>query len=137
MIDFNYMKKIETQIYQYLKERGWDNLAPANIAKSISIEAAELLEIFQWTNNSLEETKKDTQKMAEIKKELADVLIYAFDMAVLLEIDTQKIIEEKLEQVKKKYPAVLMRKNAKAQSGSGASSEYLKIKNDYRRKGKS
>ena len=131
------MKKVEAKIYQYLKERGWDNLAPANIAKSISIEAAELLEIFHWTNNTLEETKKDAQKMAEIKKELADVFIYAFDMAVLLGIDTQEIIEEKLEQVKKKYPATLMRKSAKAGSGSGARSEYLKIKDDYRRKGKS
>lgn len=127
------MKNIESEIYQYLKERGWSNLLPGNIAKSISIEAAELLELFQWTNHTIEETKKDTQKMEEIKKELADVFIYAFDMAVLLDIDTKKIIKEKLEQVKKKYPAELMRKNSKEGSGSGTDLEYLKIKNNYRK----
>ena len=128
------MKNIEREIHQYLKERGWDNLLPSNIAKSISIEAAELLELFQWTNNNIEETKKDAQKMEEIKKELADVFIYAFDMAVLLGIDTETIIKEKLDKVKKKYPAELMRKNAKNESGSGADPEYLKIKNSYRKR---
>src|SRR3989344_3364255 len=131
------MKNIESEIYQYLKERGWDNLSPGNIAKSISIEAAELLELFQWTNNNLEETKKDFQKMEEIKKELADVFIYAFDMAVLLDINTEEIIKKKLEQVKKKYPAKLMRKKAKKIPGSGTDLEYLRIKNNYRKKEKS
>lgn len=70
--------------------------------------------------------------MEEIKKELADVFIYAFDMAVLLDIDTEKIIREKLEQVKKKYPAELMLKNAKEGSGSAEDPEYIKIKNHYR-----
>ena len=128
------MKNIEREVHKYLKERGWDNLLPGNIAKSISIEAAELLELFQWTNNTIEETKKDTQKMEEIKKELADVFIYAFDMAVLLDIDTEKIIKEKLEYVKKKYPAALMRKNSKKGSGSGSDIEYLRIKKSYRKK---
>ena len=82
----------------------------------------------------MEERKKDAQKREEIKKELADVFIYAFDMAVLLGIDTETIIKEKLEKVKKKYPAELMRKNAKNESGSGADPEYLKIKNSYRKR---
>lgn len=126
------MKNIESEIFKYLVERGWDKLRPSDLAKSICIEAAELLEIFQWTSMSLKEARQDSEKMEKIKKELADVFIYAFDMAVLLEIDTEKIIREKLEQVKKKYPAELMRKNAKEGSGSGADPEYLKIKNRYR-----
>ncbi|PIP29524.1 hypothetical protein COX27_00930 [Candidatus Kuenenbacteria bacterium CG23_combo_of_CG06-09_8_20_14_all_36_9] len=102
------------------------------MAKSICIETAELLEIFQWTSIDIKETKQDLKRMEEIKKELADVFIYAFEMTVLLGIDSEKIIKEKLEQVKKKYPAELMRKNAKDGSGSGADPKYWKIKNSHR-----
>ena len=126
------MKNIETEIYKFLAERGWDKLRPSDLAKSICIETAELLEIFQWTSIDIKETKQDLKRMEEIKKELADVFIYAFEMAVLLGIDSEKIIKEKLEQVKKKYPAELMRKNAKDGSGSGADPKYWKIKNSHR-----
>lgn len=101
------MKKIESEIHTYLKERNWDHQRPSDIAKSISIEAAELLEVFQWTSMSIEETKADKKIMEELKKELADVFIYAFDMVVLLGLDTEKIVLEKLAEVKKKYPASL------------------------------
>jgi len=131
------MKNIESEIHKYLAERGWDKLCPSDLAKSICIEAAELLEIFQWTNIGLEETKQDTDKMEKIKEELADVFIYAFDMAVLLGLDTEQIIKDKIEYVKKKYPAELMRKNAKEGSGSGTDSKYLKIKDHNRRNAKS
>ena len=101
------MKRYEDEIRTYLKERNWDNLRPGDIAKSISIEAAELLELFQWTNQSLEEVKADKEQVEKIQKELADVLTYCLDMSVLLELDTGKIILDKLEKVKQKYPAHL------------------------------
>lgn len=126
------MKNIESEIKKFLIERGWNKLRPSDLAKSISIEAAELLEIFQWTSVGIEETKCDTQRMEGIKKELADVLIYAIEMAVLLNLDVGKIVMAKLEQVKRKYPAELMRKNAKEGSGSGADPKYWKIKNSAR-----
>lgn len=127
------MKDIETEIYNYLVERGWDKLQPSDLAKSISIEAAELLEIFQWTSVDIKETKQNPEVMEKIKEELADVFIYAFEMATLLGIDSESIIKKKLEKVRKKYPAELMRKNAKDGSGSGADPEYWKIKNLARR----
>jgi len=77
------MKNIESEIKRFLVERGWDKLRPSDLAKSISIEAAELLEVFQWTSLDIEETKRDTQRMEDIKKELADVFIYAIEMAIL------------------------------------------------------
>jgi NTP pyrophosphatase (non-canonical NTP hydrolase) len=132
-----FMKNIESEIYKYLVERGWDKLRPSDLAKSICIEAAELLEIFQWTSLNIEETKQDSKKMKEIKKELADVFIYAFEMAILLDLDTKKIIREKLKLVKKKYPAELMRRNSRKESGSGTDSVYWKIKNRHRRNRKS
>ena len=127
------MKNIETEIHKYLEERGWDKLRPSDLAKSICIESAELLEVFQWSSISIEEAKQNPQLMEQIKKELADVFIYAFDMAVLLNLDTEKIIRDKLDFVKKKYPAELMRKNAKAEYGSGNDPTYFDIKKQHRK----
>lgn len=128
------MKNIEIEIRKYLDERGWDKLRPSDLAKSICIEAAELLELFQWASLGIEETKKDKEKMEQIKKELADVLIYALDMAVLLNLDTEQIIKDKLEHIKNKFPAELMKKNAQKDSGSETDPLYLEIKKKYREK---
>jgi NTP pyrophosphatase (non-canonical NTP hydrolase) len=129
------MKDLEKSIKKFLKARRWDTLRPSDLAKSIMIEGAELLELFQWENLSLEEIKKDKEKLEAIKKELADVFIYALDMAVLLELDTEKIIRAKLAHINKKYPAKLLRANAQKGAGSGADAAYWKIKKTYRRKG--
>ena len=61
------------------------------------------------------------------------MLIYAIQMSVLLNLNTEKIINEKLRKVAKKYPAKLMKKKAKKESGSGEDSEYWRIKKEYRR----
>lgn len=98
------------------------------------IEGAELLELFQWENRELEDIKTDFEKIEGIKKELADVLIYAIEMSVLLGLDTTDIINKKLDHAAKKYPAELMKKNAQKGSGSGADSEYWRIKKEYRAK---
>ena len=124
------MKDLEIKVYQHLKARKWDNLRPVDVAKSIMIEGAELLELFQWENLSLEEVKKNKKKISEIKKELADVLIYCLEMSVLLELDTEKIIRQKLAHVAKKYPAKLMRKRKSDAGGE----DYLRIKKEYRAK---
>ncbi len=126
------MKELEVEILQHLKERRWDNLRPGDIAKSIMIEGAELLELFQWSNASLEEVRQDAAKLELIKKEIADVLIYAIEMTTLLGIDTEAVIRSKLAQVAKKYPAELMSARPKEESEAG--SEYWKIKQEYRKR---
>ena len=128
------MKELEKDILRHLEERGWDNLRPADVAKSIMIEGAELLELFQWENLPLAEIKSNPEKLKEIAKELADVLTYALEMSVLLQLDTEKIIREKLEHVAKKYPAELMKKTG-GEPGSAADSEYWRIKKEHRKKG--
>jgi NTP pyrophosphatase (non-canonical NTP hydrolase) len=128
------MKKYEKYIKKYLKERGWDNLRPGDVAKSISIEAAELLELFQWTNQSLGEVKKDKEKLEKIKHELADVFNYCFDMSVLLGFDTEKILMDKIKKVKQKYPAHLFKDRPK-HIDAGSEDIYWKIKKEYRAKG--
>lgn len=126
------MKDLENKILKHLKDRSWDNLRPSDIAKSIMIEGAELLELFQWENLPLEEVKHNKEKLEEIKKELADIFIYAIEMSVLLKFDTEKIIRKKLVYAGKKYPAKLMKKRKEE---SGTENEYWRIKKEYRSKG--
>ncbi|MBP6931713.1 MAG: nucleotide pyrophosphohydrolase [Candidatus Pacebacteria bacterium] len=126
----NKIKILEKKLYKHLKDRDWHLLRPVDLSKSIMIEGAELLEIFQWENLSLEEIKKDKEKIAQIKEELADVLIYAMELSVLLDLDTEKIINTKLRAVQKKYPAKLMKKSSS--KGGSSDSEYWRIKKEYR-----
>lgn len=121
---------LERKISRYLKARNWDHLRPADLAKSIMIEGAELLELFQWENRSLEEVKQDKEKCEAIKKELADVFIYALDLSVSLGFDTEKIIRHKLALIEKKYPAKVMRERGRKEAGT--ESAYWKIKRAHR-----
>ncbi len=83
---------------QFVTERGWEKFhTPENLAKSVSIEAAELLECFQWGEPNLD----------EVKDELADVLIYCLHLAGKLDLDPEQIILDKLEKSGRKYPVEL------------------------------
>lgn len=90
------------------------------------------MEIFQWENLELDDIRKDKEKMVEIKKELADVLIYCLEMSVMLGLDTEKIIRAKLRKVAKKYPAKTVRRWANKEPGT--ESEYWRIKREHRAK---
>ena len=129
------MKNFEITILKYLKARGWENLNPGDLAKSIAIESGELLELFQWSNPTLKELKANIKQLEKVKKELADVMTYCFDLAVLLEIDTEKTLNKKLVEVKKKYPARLMKKASKS-SAPGSDELYWEIKRKHRMQGK-
>lgn len=128
------MKEQEAAIREYLVERGWNQLRPGDLAKSISIESAELLELFQWANPTLAEVKADPEKLEAIKKELADVLIYCLDMSVLLELDTGAIVLEKLERLRRNTPADLF-KNRDRSTDAGSEDVYLKLKKEARMRG--
>ena len=85
------------RIRKFTEDRDWDQFhSPANLAKSIVIEAAELLECFQWS-----EEKYDIQ---HIKEELADVIVYSQNLLDKLELDADEIVNMKMEQNEKKYP---------------------------------
>lgn len=127
------MQKLQIIIKKFLEERGWNTLRPSDVAKSIIIESAELLELFQWENLELEEIKKDHKKIKKIENELADVFLYALQMSVLLDLDSKKIITNKLELVKQKYPADLMKKRANKELGEKV---YWNIKMKHRKKTK-
>ena len=81
---------------EFVDERDWNQFhTPENLAKSISIEAAELLETFQWSS---------TPNRDEVAKELADVLTYCLLLAEKLSLDPLEIIEQKLAETRAKYP---------------------------------
>lgn len=92
------MDKLIKDIIDFRNERGWEkNDKPENLAKSIIIEAAELLENYQWG--------PDHADLENVKEELADVIIYAIAMAYDLGFDIEQIISEKLVKNAVKYPA--------------------------------
>lgn len=85
------------RIRKFTADRDWDQFhSPANLAKSISIEANELLECFQWSD-----TDYDLQ---HVKEELADVLVYCRDMLDKLGLDEDEIVNMKMDQNEAKYP---------------------------------
>ena len=85
------------RIRRFTTDRDWDQFhSPANLAKSISIEAGELLECFQWSD-----TDYDLQ---HVREELADVMIYCQDMLDKLGLDANDIINMKMTMNEKKYP---------------------------------
>ncbi|MCD7865282.1 MAG: nucleotide pyrophosphohydrolase [Clostridiales bacterium] len=86
------------RIRQFTVDRDWDQFhSPANLAKSIVIEAAELLECFQWS--------EDEYDLQHIKEELADVLVYSQNLLDKLGLDADDIVNMKMSQNEAKYPA--------------------------------
>ena len=85
------------RILQFTVDRDWDQFhSPANLAKSISIEANELLECFQWSDTGYD--------INEVKEELADVIVYCIDMLDKLNLDADEIVNAKMDQNEAKYP---------------------------------
>lgn len=83
----------------FVAERDWDQFhTPENLAKSISIEAAELLELFQWGGSP---------DLPRVEEELADVVTYCIHLANKLGVDLDDIVLSKLEQTRAKYPVDL------------------------------
>ena len=90
------MEEARQKILEFTKERDWDQFhSPENLAKSISIEAGELLECFQWGG--------DFNK-SKVSDELADVVNYCILLADKLEVDLEDIVLAKLEKSRQKYP---------------------------------
>ncbi len=93
------------RIRRFTEDRDWDQFhSPENLAKSIVIEAAELLECFQWSD-----TNYDIQ---HVKEELADVIVYAQTLLDKLDLDVDEIVNMKMEQNEKKYPVDKAKGNA-------------------------
>ena len=85
------------RIRKFVSDRDWSQYhSPANLAKSISIEANELLECFQWSDTDY--------NLQHVKEELADVLVYCRDLLDALNLDEDEIVNMKMDMNEAKYP---------------------------------
>lgn len=85
------------RIRKFTEDRDWDQFhSPSNLAKSIVIEASELLECFQWSDDKFD--------LEHVKEELADVLVYSRNLLDKLNLDEDEIINAKMSKNEAKYP---------------------------------
>ena len=97
------IKELRDNGLNFRDARDWKKFHnPKDLAISISLEAAELLEVFQWSGEDVEVDSE--KKINKVKEELADVMIYSILMADTLGLDVSEIINNKLEENNKKYP---------------------------------
>lgn len=95
------IKNLQEKVVKFRDARNWKQFHnPKDLAISISLEAAELLEIFQWSGSDV----SIDNKIDKVREELADVLIYSFLMANDLGLDISEIVIAKLEENNRKYP---------------------------------
>jgi len=110
------LEELRQDILSFRDERNWKQFhTPKDLAISISLEAAELLEVFQWSGEDLVvEGKRD-----KIEEELADVMIYCGLMADAVGLDVDEIITKKLQTNREKYPV---------EKAYGVSDKYTELK---------
>jgi NTP pyrophosphatase (non-canonical NTP hydrolase) len=96
---------LKDQLTNFLEKRKWIKYhTPKNVAMSLAIEAAELMEIFQWDDPSIEEVINNKKQMSQVKDELADILIYAISLARALKIDVFSCINTKMMKNNERFP---------------------------------
>ena len=107
------IKKIQKQLSDFADESDWDQYHnPKNLAMALSVEASELVEIFQWLTPEQAEEIMDSSQSDHVKEEVADVMIYLLRLADKLDIDLESIVNDKIVQNGKKYPVNLSKGNA-------------------------
>ena len=106
------ISEIQNQLKKFAIERDWEQFhTPKNLAMALSVEASELVEIFQWLNVE-ESNSPDQSQIEEINNEVADIAMYLLRFCSVLGIDLENAIERKLERNTQKYPVNLSKGNA-------------------------
>lgn len=102
------LAELKTLVGGFVAARQWEGFHTSkNLAMSIAIEAAELMEHFQWvTTDEGQKTLADPQKKAEIGDELADILIYAISFALQADLDISEIVRGKMARNETRFPPV-------------------------------
>lgn len=103
------LARLRAIVRTFVDERDWDQFhTPKNLASALSVEAAELLEHFQWLQSGRAE-ELGAGKLNEVRHEMADVLVYLVRLADKLDVDLFAAVEEKMVLNRAKYPAELVR----------------------------
>jgi len=94
-----WIDELQGRLIEFRDKRDWDKFhTPKNLSISISIEASELMELFQWDGDVSNIDKED------LEDEIADIFIYLLLMAEVTDVDMKKAVERKIQKNKKKYP---------------------------------
>ncbi len=117
------LQELKERMAQFVHERDWEQYhTPKNLSMSIAIEAAELMEHFQWL--TVEQSKSlNPEALQEIGEELADIVIYSLSLANFLGLDLSEVVLAKMEKNIRKYPKEKVR-------GKSHKYTYYQDKND-------
>ncbi|MDR3391718.1 MAG: nucleotide pyrophosphohydrolase [Sulfuriferula sp.] len=107
------LDELRIRIRQFAEARDWDQYhAPKNLAMALIVEAAELVEHFQWLSEAQSQALAP-EKLAQVAEELADIQIYLIRIADKLNVDLLDAVDKKIAVNAKKYPADKVRGSAK------------------------
>ena len=99
------IKKIQKQLSDFADERDWNQFHnPKNLSMALSVEASELVEIFQWLTPEQAEAIMSTDEGEHVKEEIADVMIYLIRLADKLNVDLEDAVDDKIVKNGEKYP---------------------------------
>ncbi len=105
--------RIRRRVREFVVERDWDQFhSPKNLSMALIVEAAELVEHFQWLTEE-QSNNLSPEKLAEVEQELADIQIYLFSIAAKLNLDLISAVDKKLALNAQKYPLDRARGSAK------------------------
>ncbi|GAB3626785.1 pyrophosphatase [Pandoraea terrae] len=98
--------RLEAALHQFADERDWHrHHTPKNLAMALSVEVAELVEIFQWQSEAESQAVMQSPEARHVEQELADIALYLVRLSSVLGVDLNRAIEEKLVLNARKYPA--------------------------------
>ena len=107
------LQQLRELVRRFVDERDWDQFhTPKNLASALTVEAAELLEHFQWLKEGRAE-ELGADKLLEVRHEMADVLVYLVRLADKLDVDLLAAVQDKMVLNRAKYPADLVRGDAR------------------------
>lgn len=107
------IKTIEQMIQKFSQDRDWEQFhSPKNLSMALSVEASELLEIFQWLTEEQSYNLNDSKKQ-HAKEEVADIAIYLLRICMKLNINLEEAIIEKMKKNEEKYPVEKAKGSAK------------------------
>ena len=96
---------IQSRLKKFAEERDWEQFhSPKNITMALSVEIAELVEIFQWSNSGGLDEINDPDTKVQIEKEIADIFNYLLKLTDMLDIDLEKAALNKIDENDAKYP---------------------------------
>lgn len=99
------LERIKLKLRKFAKERDWEQFHdPKNLSMALSVEVAELVEIFQWSKSGGLDEINDPEIRKQMEKEIADIFNYLVKLVDLLNMDLEKVSLKKIEENAKKYP---------------------------------